>query len=705
MEAPESMEWLSLTPGLLIGVLALLVPGLLVTLAARLKGFDAFALAPAVSIAIIAVSAIVAGSLGIDWALWVPLAAGALVALVAGGVVALARRLGIADFPGERSAADSTPQRRGRRAPWSETSGARRWMPAEHRGGVLSRGKWFSRGQATYWVSFLVAALLMARTIKNSLGGPEWFSQTLDNNFHLNAVRFIAETHNGSSFFVNAMTTGQGPIPYYPAAWHDFVSLIFMGTGQGSVPAATNAAIFAIAGIAWPLSMLFLVRATMRFNLPAVLAAGPILTGFTAFPFLLIKFGVLYPNFLGIALLPAGVGIVINFFRMSRVRRVDTVQCIVLGIPVALGVGLAHPNALMSLLVIAVPVAVVRAVLQIGGGIMRRSRWWAVLLQVVAIAALLAAVWFLWGVIRPAPGASTWGPSSSDTLAFGEALVNSPVSEVSPQWVVSALVVIGALAILYARRNHWLVLSYGVLVYFYISVRWLKWDQDRMWITGVWYNDPFRVAALLPVLAIPLAVVAIHWLSEALMNSRLSARWSGRRRPVMKKTVGIVAMILLAGYTQAVGPMKEMVGQTYATYQPRADSQLITTDELDVIDHVNALVPRDQKIVTMPWNGGGLAYALAGRHVTASHALYIPTPSVDIINHSLNEAGSDPKVCSAVHQENARYVLDFGKKEVNHGDHSGQYAGLADLEQRGLATTVYQAGDAKLLKITACGEN
>lgn len=698
------MEWLSLVPGFLVCVMVLFVPGLLVTIAARVRGFDAFALAPAVSVAIIAGSAMVAAKLGVGWALWVPLVTGLLVAVVVALVIWGMRRIGISDFPRSwETVARRRSEETAVRPPWGARSGSSRWKPSERLGGDLTRGRWFSRGQLTYWITFALSALLLARTVKNSLGGPERFSQTLDNNFHLNAVRFIAETHNGSSLFINTMASGGSRPAYYPAAWHDVVSLVFMSGGGGSVPLATNAAIFAVAGIVWPLSMLFLIRSTMRLNLPATLAAGPLLAGFSAFPVLLLKFGVLYPNFLGVALLPAGLGVVVNFFRMSTVRRLDTVQCVLLGVATALGIALAHPNSLMSLLVIAVPIALVRALLQIGRALTRRANPWLVLAQVVVIAGLFGLVWFLWGVIRPAPGASGWGPTSSDTQAFGEALLNSPLSEVSPQWLVSILAVIGAFTILYTRRNHWLVLSYGVVVYFYISIRWLNWDQDRMWVTGVWYNDPFRVAALLPVMAIPLAVIAVHGVTQLFMDSRLSAHLKGHRRPVLRKTVGVVVMIVLAVFTQHARPMHEMIDQTYATYQPRADSPLLTTDELDVIDHVDGIVPRDQAIVTMPWTGGALAYALADRHVTAAHALYIPSPATHVLNRSLNEAGTDPQVCEAVRQEHAGYVLDFGTKEVNGGDHGAQYRGLKNLEERGVAETVYQSGDAKLLKITACG--
>ncbi|MBE8528279.1 hypothetical protein ILP97_64350, partial [Amycolatopsis sp. H6(2020)] len=58
------MAWLSLVPSIILCAAILVIPGLLVTLAVRVRGFDALALSPAVSVAVVAVSAIAAPHLG-----------------------------------------------------------------------------------------------------------------------------------------------------------------------------------------------------------------------------------------------------------------------------------------------------------------------------------------------------------------------------------------------------------------------------------------------------------------------------------------------------------------------------------------------------------------------------------------------------------------------------------------------------------------
>ncbi|MCP3426455.1 hypothetical protein NBM05_10685 [Rothia sp. AR01] len=717
------MEWLTLALPLALCLLLVVVPGLLVTLSVRLRGFDAVALAPSISIALTAVSAIVAPLLGISWSWWVPLAAGLGTAILAGLVAWGLRRVGLGDFPAARStppgrpvAAESASHPGSAAGPGAAShpgsaaapGAARNAAPATAHGPLPSR--WLSREQGAYWIALALAAVLTLRQLTNGIGAPGWFSQTFDNNFHLNAVRYIAETGNGSSLTVNAMTSGGGETSFYPAAWHDVVALVFTATGSGSVPEATNAMILAVGAVVWPFSMLFLLRSMLRLNLPAILVSAAVLTGFSAFPLLLIFFGVLYPNFLGLALLPAALGVVLNLFRVGGARRLSTVQAVLVGVPAALGVALAHPNALMSLLVMAVPIVVVRALAQIWGVIRGRVALWAGALQVVVCAALLWTLWILWGIVRPDEGAATWEPTATDSQAFGEALLNSPLSLTTAQWSVSVLALVGVAAVLATRRNLWALLTYGVVVYFYIAVRYLSWDQDRMWVTGVWYNDPYRLAALVPLAAIPLAVVGVHWVTQAILDSPWVRGGFGRSAQGTARTGGavvalaVVALVAAVGATQFSRPLSTMMDNAYWTYYPGQDAPLVDADELDVIENLDAYVPEDATVVVNPWTGGSLAYALADREVTAHHTLYTKTADDDVLDGYLNQAATDPRVCEVVDELDARYVLDFGDQEINGGYHLGAYQGLQNLEEDGVAEEVYSSGDAKLLEVTACGD-
>jgi hypothetical protein len=713
------MEWLTLALPTTWCLLLVLVPGALVTLSVRVRGFDAVALAPAVSIALVAVSAIAAPMLGLRWSWWVPLAAGAVTAVIAGLIAWALRRWGVADFPVPRAVPPGRPVAASRREGGAERERRTSGELAEDAGapsagspaaGPLPPSRWFSREQGAYWIALVLAAAMMLRQLTNAVGAPGWFSQTFDNNFHLNAVRYIAETGNGSSLSVSEMTSGGTPATFYPAAWHDVVALLFNGPGASTVPEATNAMILVVGAVVWPLGILFLLRSMMRFNLPTVLVSAAVLTGFSAFPLLLIFFGVLYPNFLGLALVPAGLGVALNLFRVGGARRLSTAQAVLIGVPAALGIALAHPNALMSLLVMALPIIVIRGALQIWAAVRGYVAVWLGVVQAVLAAALVGAVWILWGIVRPEEGAATWEPAASDSQAFGEALLNSPLSLTPAQWAVSILVFLGIAAVLATRRNLWALLTFGVVVYFYVAVRYLDWDQDRMWVTGVWYNDPYRLAALVPLAAIPLAVLGVQWVSRAILDSRPARRLAGADEPWTRGArsggvvlgLGVIALVLAVGATQFSRPISVMMDNAYWTYYPGEDAPLVDADELDVLENLDDYVPEDATVVVNPWTGGSLAYALADREVTAHHTLYTKTAEDDVLDGYLNRAATDPRVCDVVEDLDAYYVLDFGDQEINGGYHLGAYQGLQDLEEDGVAETVYGSGDAKLLEVTAC---
>lgn len=663
------MDWFSLLPPVALCIALLFGPGLLIAAAARLRGIDAVAVAPPLSVAVVALSAVGAALLGLRWALWLPFAAALLVALGVLVLCLLARRLRAEDLPRTQTEILAT--------------------------------RWFSREQLAFWAAGALAAVLMLRHLKNALGNPHWFSQTFDNNFHLNAVRWIVEHGNGSSLAITSMTVSPGKEYFYPAAWHDVVSLLFMDGGAAGIPEATNAMVLVVGALVWPLGMLFLLRCTLRLNLPALCAAAVMASAFAAYPILLLNFGVLYPNFLGIALLPAGLGLVVQLFRVTPVRRTTTAQSALLGLLACLGIALAHPNAVMSLIVMALPVVAVVLVRAVSALVQGRLRPWAAAVQVLLCLLGFWTVWLLWGIVRPDAEAATWNPGTTDSAAFGEALLNSPLSLTQAQWWLSVPVWAGLLLLLRSRRNLWLPLSYAVVVYYYICVRSLNWDQDRMWATGVWYNDPYRLAALLPVVSLPLAAVAVHLLSERLMAvPALQQALRNPRRLVAATTV--LVLVLAVALTQFSRPLRQISDSTYGLYALDNHAQLVGADEMHVLQKVDGIVPEQDTVMVNPFTGGALAYALADRKVSAYHTIFDAPADFAYLNQHLNQARTDPRVCRIVRKHHAYYALDFGTQEVNGYDHTDAYRGLRHLEADGAGKTVAQTGGSRLVEITAC---
>lgn len=668
------MDWsLAIVP--FIAALALIfIPGMLIAVAAGQKGFDAVGIAPALSVAAISISAIIAPMIGLTWAAWVPLVFALLLAALAYGVLTLLEQL----------------------------------RPSATDPGV-ARGTWWSTRQGWAYGGWAVGALLLIRNSTNAIGNPTWVSQTYDANFHLNAIRYIADHGNASSLFISSMTSGDGSAAFYPAAWHGLASLVFELSGA-QIPVVANTMSVVIAGVIWPLSVLYLVRQLFSVARPTLLVAGVISAAYISFPLLLIYFGVLYPNSLGISLLPVGVSLVGQVFGLGNRRRITVGQGLTLGVLVSLAIALAHPNMVMTLLVMAVPMVAFFALRQVLRAVRGEVSPATVAAQVLLGAALVYAVWILWGIVRPPKEAGGWEPGASDTTAIAEALLNNALG-VGNLWVISLLGLVGAFSIFHARRNLiWLVALWAYIAYFYIAGRSMTWDDGRDWVVGVWYHDPFRTAALLPVVAAPLAVLGADYLVKWVLER--TCPLAEKRTALPLALVSVVALVPLVWATQGNKYMEDYVATTFWGYAPTPDSPLLTPDEYKVLNAVDDYVPEGATIIVNPWTGAGLAYALADREVTGYHTSYEPTPDNAVLIKDLDEAATDPAVCQAVQDENARYALYFGGREINEhisGKHTAEYSSLEYLEQlkalgdNQSVEVLYQSGEAVLYRINICG--
>jgi hypothetical protein len=279
-------------------------------------------------------------------------------------------------------------------------------------------------------------------------------------------------------------------------------------------------------------------------------------------------------------------------------------------------------------------------------------------------------------------------------------------------WTVAILALVGLASLVKQKRQLWIVGMYLVVGWLYVVVSAMPFGGFRTFITGVWYNDPPRLAALLPVVVLPVAVIGCLRLVElavarippaflALLNRRSDFEPEqpiGRR--YMDKALVVVLLIGLAVGTQQAN-VREAAAAAAAGYQTTATSPLLSSDELTLIKRLDNVVPQDAVLLGNPWNGSALAYALADRKTLQLHILSAIPKGGDELYAHLHDAKSDPMVCPVVRELRVQYVLDFGHQEVHSGDHG--FRGLDDLGATGVGTLVDQQGEAKLYKITACG--
>lgn len=650
-------------PLVLIAGTVLVVPGLVFSLAVRVRGLAALLLAPLFSVALASVLSLILPIISVAWTA-VSYAAGVVaVSAIAFGVrTAISRK-------------------------WPDPA----WTP-ERKVVLVASG-----------VGLLGAGLLIALQMGTAFITPENISQTYDNVFHLNAVRWAIDSGNASPLNLGAFTG----ISAYPSAWHAMTSLVAMATGA-SIPVAVNVTNIAIGAIVWPLGALFLVRQLVGSRLISTVVALIFIPAFTGFPLMMIDWGVLYPNLLSIALLPAAMGLAFSALGVGKGYRHSSPVAWVLVLVSVPAVAVAHPSTLMALLVFVLP-----AIIHLGYGRVvqllplsspeRRRQFWTLVGIAVASTIVLAIVW---RKFRPPAGAAGWGAVESPPQAIGEIFLGGAMGRPAAA-IIAICMAVGLVHILVSRKQLWLLGTFLIAGTLFFYAAGLDFSP-RWFLTGVWYYDSYRLAALLPVAMLGPAVIGATYLWDngrrkiSLLLSKKSATSADHAKPrTMQKaavyTAGIVVLVLA---TQ-VGVTTAAVERAHWAYTSTPTSGLLSPDETALLNRLDQHVEPSAVIAALPSSGAALAYAFSGREVMQPHILTTHGIDVDIVNAGLKSAAEFPWVCDAVRSLNIKYALDFGTNTVT-GTMPG-YGGLLDLSTSTSLELIDQQGSAaKLYKVTAC---
>ncbi|MCT3015662.1 hypothetical protein FAM19025_002300 [Propionibacterium freudenreichii] len=666
------MTWLGFVPLVAATIGLLLVPGVIVALCAGLPARIALPIAPGVSTAIIVVAAIAADAVGMGWNLW-PVA---IITIVCAAGCWWMRR--IVSRVVDAGAIASRVRRR-------QASSSTRTTPR--------RGWWLAGG--------LLGVFLTGWHMIAQIGRPDNFAQSFDNMFHLNAVRWILDHSNGSSLTMS-MTSGDGPTSFYPLAWHDVISLALKTANSADVAAGTNAMVLVISSVVWVLGCFYLIRMLGRATVPGVVAVGVLVCAFPTFPYLSTSYGVLYPNTLGMTLLPAMVALTYQIFLDPRAPKLRST------IPVALlagfGMVLAHPNTAALYCVFAFPLIITWLVHTLRAD---RPRW-----QLVGACILTAAtaviIAVIWKFLRPADAAGIWPPIVGWRRALWQAVTLTPMVERTTVLPLAVIVAIGAVVTIITRRHLWLLAAHVIMAFLWIAVASFPFGPLRTFLVGIWYNDPYRLAASLPLTALPLAAIGANSIGAWLLrfaHLRVPANVvaSPRLEATLKWATTLVLALVLMLVTQLPATYRQALRAASDIYRITPDANVIDPDEYALLKQLPQLVPAGQRVATVPYNGSSLAYALENVDTTTTHILYVGTPDITELNQGLRDAETRPSVCHAMADMNVHYALDFGPVEVNRWNYRAFYPGFADLNTAPGFVPIASSGHAVLYRIDACG--
>lgn len=708
------MDVLRVLAALVAALFVLGAPGLPTVLALRLRPLTALAVVTPVSALLIAAAAELGHLLSIPWTMLSPLVLG----LALGGVlwaVGVGRRR-TRTGPTHSSRTTPAPRRRtaiavgatganagaleagqsGAAGEPDEAAGAGRPAgadgpdaPATALGRVLAT----RRGRAATLLTGLVlgGAYILVRAL-DMMGSVFAVSQSYDNVFHLNAVRHILRLGDGSAWVVGGMTTLPGEETFYPALWHQCVSLVVQLSGQ-EIILASNVVMLLLGAVVWPLALMALVRTGTSAGPAGWMAAGALAGVASAFPLSMMSWGILLPYLFSLSMMPLALLLVVHLVRLAPTgpQRLSGGQLAVL-LPLVCGaVALAHPQGVFVALVLGVPVLVWATLVAAAELVRRRPRAGVRLAALVVLTAVVLVVaQDGWHRFRPVQDSAVWEPNASLEQAIGQTLSLAP--NATPTSLPLAIVaIVCALAVLIGSRSRWLLVAFVAAGAMSVVTRSTPVGDLRYVLTGNWYSDNNRITVILATAAVPLLAVGLDVL----------LRWAARHLPALRGTAGGVLAVVLCLAIVALGHFSPStaVSKEYLEREWRGDA-LLSADERELLEQLPEVVPEDAVIATNAWNGSSLAYAISDRQVLNTFMSFQAEPEVHLLNAELDEAATNPEVCDAADDLDVDYALDFGPEEL-HG-RSATYTGLNEIAETGSAEVVLQVGDAKLLRMLPC---
>lgn len=684
-------DWGPHLPAFLVLLAFLWLPGLALLWAFGQRGGRILLTAPVFSVAVVGLTGVVLDLAGIPYGALTQVAAAVVLAALAWLVGRLLPR--------------------GGHAPGPHNAGADPAGPAERSGGAGRR--LFPAGAAA---GLAIGAVLLVRRMASVIGHPEAMAQRWDNIFHLNAIRYVVETGNGSTLTLNRMVSPESTIALYPAAWHQLASLAVPLAGD-SVLVAHNLTLLAVGGLVWPASCIFLVRCLVGPSPVAAVVAGTAAAGFSVFPLGLMAWGPLFPNILALALAPVSLGLLVRLLGPGvsadrTARTPDAAGRVRLAASLVVTLGalfVSQPNAFLALLVVAVPLAATAWWLGLRAAAGARRRGPA--LGLVAVAVVVVTTWLLlWNVLTTS---FVWEPSTTLARAAGEALLFGSNGREDVPWVLVLLTGAGIYAAIARRRLRWLVIAHLVLSYLYAVAAAGEESPVRQWLVGGWYTDSYRLAATLPLTAVPLiALGAAHVVGSLAIGMTALASFTGR--PRAGRAAYPVAAVVVLGLAV---PYSQVESLTQATrwgkqyYAWEGPESILNQDEYALLQDLDELTEPGDVIAVNPWNGGSLAFAVAERPVTQYHVespgveLRTLDPELNALATGIADATPDSRACAAAEELDVQWVLDFGTQFIIPGARqAGEYADINAVDPQlapGLAL-VERNGQAALYEIVGC---
>lgn len=509
--------------------------------------------------------------------------------------------------------------------------------------------------------------------VKN-LDGPLSFMEDWDQVHHMNGTQAFAESQV-FSFFHNSLYTvdelaRETPFArggFYPSGWQVICSLLVQTNGVPTTM-AINVANYLFSSFVAPLGFAFFLSLVFDCDEKIMFAGSLACVSFAAFPWLLTRWGPVFPNLASFASLPSVLAIFLRtYYAEARVsRKITGYLFFLLGM---MGLLFLQPNG-----VFAAAVTIGSFIIQeaLRGKLKNRLGFSIGGPRVFAgaLIALFAILWFgafklpfLRGVVEfnwPSFQSPLQGFINYITIGY----VGGFFEASSAQFLLSALVLMGTFSALKESRYRWLLQTYlfwGIVLIVASSTEGIL----KHLLAGFWYTDHCRIAAATAIAGVPLAALGT---AKALplfekLFSKVFSKGNSPKPALLGAGLYVVLVFFpnyhVPGYYGAqtgFGTLYESLRINYA-FGPG----MIDPEESAFLEEVSNVVPDGAIVANNPYDGSIFAYGEYDIHVlyrsNSSYGGESESQSSVIVREGISDYAVDESVRDAVERLGIEYVL------------------------------------------------
>ena len=514
-------------------------------------------------------------------------------------------------------------------------------------------------------LGYFISALFVYFIAFQGKINPSDFLQGVDNTFHLSTIRSMANSGIFSIFNVssylenNAMLFDAYPGgKFYPAGFHIYAAYI-TSILNIDVATASNAVSLVFSTVIYPLSFYSFIYTVFRQEKIALFLGAFLPLANTAFPLRFLFGAPLSSNLAAFCIVFYALALLHLAFSSKK----ESVRFFICMYFINLFIGYClQPNSVFTMIVFSAPLLLHWIREQ---AIQRNLSKPSVNLLSIGFISLCITAWLLVNRSPLLHGAVSYPWPAIATLPEVTLQVLQGSYLGPKQTLFSLITIIGLFSVLFIKKlkcYSWLPIIYFLSLGIFI-VNCTSSAEIQGLISGFWFNDQYRTAAVASLSSLPLILIGLVSITEFML--KYLSKINLTSESVKKICVLAISLLFCIG-NYSLAPLFKSEEQTAFGFFRKATEDLygfatifptLTEEEFNFC---NSYLPMDSLIANCPYDGSVFIYPQLNANLLERKINYFgegEKEELRLIRLYLKDIASNPDVREAVNALNVEYVL------------------------------------------------